>query len=274
MNANTNTNTNNDIQGQNAQAYVNYQLVRGGNPQILIDPDGEVGKRIEPEFDNREVTLHDIRGGQSPRFDRHGFAFVHVASQVTDFDEQQQFRTQYDAEIEHIIKDLSGATEVVIFDHTVRTDGDSIRRPARHVHGDYSAISGHTRLHELLGDEKAGEWEKGHYGIINVWRPVTHPVQTAPLVFADPMTVDNGDWTDIDMVYPDRQGQITGLTYNPAHRWVYQSNMTPDETVVFTTFDNVGEKAVAHTAADLVRIPDNATPRKSIETRALVRFEK
>ena len=99
-----------------------------------------------------------------------------------------------------------------------------------------------------------------------------HPVQTAPLAFVDPYTVEDSDWTDIDMIYPDRQGQITGLKRNDAHRWLYMSNMTPDEAVVFTTFDSSGKSPVGHSAADLVVTPENATSRKSIETRALVRF--
>ena len=257
---------------QDIQARVNYQLVRDGIPKILIDPDGQIGKRVEPEFDNTEITLHDVRGREAPNFGSHGFECRNVPSQVTEFDDQQEFRATYDAEIEALIKELSGATEVVIFDHTARTDDNSVRRPARHVHGDYSTLSGPTRLHELLEEEHANEWGKGHYGIINVWRPVHHPVQTAPLAFVDPHTVEDSDWTDIDMIYPERQGQITGLKRNDAHRWLYMSNMTPDEAVVFITFDSSGKSPVGHSAADLVVTPENATSRKSIETRALVRF--
>lgn len=261
-----------ELKMTDVQARVNYQLAKGGNPQILIDPDGEIGQRIEPEFDARNITLNDVRGQDMLRFETHGFEFRKMSSEVTDFDDTQTFREIYDAEVEALVRELTRATEVVIFDHTVRTDGDSIRRPARHVHSDYSALSGPTRLHEILDDTRAGAWERGHFGIVNVWRPIEHPVQTAPLAFADPHSIEKTDWTDIDIVYPDRRGQITGLKGNDAHQWFYMSSMTPDDVVVFLTFDSAGRPPVAHSAVDLIHTPENATPRKSIETRALVRF--
>ncbi|KZL12652.1 hypothetical protein PsAD2_03958 [Pseudovibrio axinellae] len=257
---------------QNVEARLNYQLVKSGNPQILIDPDGEVGKRVEPEFDNTVVALHDVRVDGMPSFQTHGIEFRTAPSQLSDFDNQNSFRAVYDCEVENLIKEVTGASDLVIFDHTLRTDDNSVRRPARHVHGDYSARSGPSRLHDVLDENQATQWERGHYGIINVWRPVNHSVQTAPLAFAEPDTVDANDWTDIDLVYPHRRGQITGLKRNGAHRWIYMSNMTPQETVVFTTFDSMGKPPVAHSAADLLITPQNAKPRQSIETRALVRF--
>ncbi len=256
-----------------ATATVNYLPVDTDHPQIFIDADGEVGRRIDPVHEQTLVTLHDVREGEAPKFASHGLEFVTTPSKVSDFDEDQVFRAVYDPEIDALIKEASGAQEVVIFDHTVRVDDDNIRRPARHVHGDYSATSGPVRLRELLGDDVAAEWEKGHYGIINVWRPIKHPVQTAPLAFADPTTVQKNDWIDIDIIYPNRRGQITGLKRNDEHHWLYMSEMTPEEVVVFTTFDSSGTPAIGHSAADLTVLPTNAKPRQSIETRALVRFD-
>lgn len=256
-----------------ATATVNYLPADTDQPQIFIDPDGEIGRRIDPVREQTLVTLHDVREGEAPKFSSHGLEFITMPSKVSEFDKDQSFRAVYDPEIDALIKKVSGAQEVVIFDHTVRVDDNNIRRPARHVHGDYSATSGPVRLRELLGDETAADWDKGHYGIINVWRPIKHPVQTAPLAFADPTTVQEGDWTDIDMIYPDRRGQITGLKRNDKHRWIYMPEMTPEEAVVFTTFDSAGTPAVGHSAVDLTVLPENAKPRQSIETRALVRFD-
>ena len=253
-------------------ARVNYQIAREGNPTIYIDPDGQIGKRIDPEYENAEIALEDARSGSAPDFAANSFEFRQQETAVVSFEDQEIFRPVYDPETENLIKDVSGAVEVVIFDHTIRTDNDSIRRPARHVHGDYSAKSGPVRLHEVLDEERAREWEAGHFGIINVWRPIGNPVETAPLAFADPLSVGPDDWTDIDMIYPDRVGQISGLKRNEAHRWVFLSEMGPDEAVVFNVYDSKGKAAVGHSAADLVNPRENARPRQSIETRALVRY--
>ena len=97
------------------------------------------------------------------------------------------------------------------------------------------------------------------------------PVERAPLAFALPATVRTTDWVDIAIVYPDRQGRITGLLPSPDHRGVFQSAMTPDDVVVFRTYDNQGAPVVPHTAIDLVDAPAGP-PRQSRETRILVRY--
>ncbi|WP_298968218.1 CmcJ/NvfI family oxidoreductase [uncultured Roseobacter sp.] len=253
-------------------AIVHYQMADDATPQILIDPNGEIDTRIDPAYEPATIELHDARDSADISFASHGMQFVSDPTAVAAFDADRSFRDVYDPEVKTLIKRVSGAQEVVIFDHTVRVDSDTVRRPARHVHGDYSAQSGPARLREVLGDETAAEWSKGHYGIVNVWRPIAYPVETAPLAFADPTAVVAEDWTNVDIIYPDRRGQITGLKRNDAHRWVYMSAMTPEEAVVFTTFDSRGTPAVAHSAVDLTVTPENAKPRQSIETRALVRF--
>ena len=63
-----------------------------------------------------------------------------------------------------------------------------------------------------------------------------------------------------------------GLGHNPAHEWVYFSKMTPEEIVLFNIFDSEGRASVAHSALDLIEDPAINRPRKSIESRTLVRF--
>ena len=180
---------------------------------------------------------------------------------------------QYEEEVKSLIRQVAGITEVVVFDHTIRKHDEEIRPPARHVHGDYNDTSARKRLDDILSTDKANEWKQGRYCIINVWRPIDYPVEVAPLAFAAPESVAADDWLDIDIIYPDRKGQIRGLIYNPNHQWLYQSNMTPDDAVVFTVYDSDGRPAIAHSAVDLIAQPENARPRHSIETRSLARFQ-
>lgn len=80
------------------------------------------------------------------------------------------------------------------------------------------------------------------------------------------------DWMDIGLVYPDRLGQILGVAANDDHEWFYQSAMTPDEIAVFNIYDNQGRPQLAHSALDPPGDADASHPRKSIESRTLVRY--
>ena len=160
-----------------------------------------------------------------------------------------------------------------MFDHTVRVDDpEAIRKPARNVHSDYSVDGAKQRLTDILGENKAGEWNEGHFAFINVWRPVEAAINSAPLGFIRPSSTAEEDWILLDLIYPDRTGQIMGLAANPDHEWVYMSKMTPDEVVYFNIYDNQGRPSIAHSALDMVEDPTIRTIRKSIESRTLVRY--
>ncbi len=123
-----------------------------------------------------------------------------------------------------------------------------------------------------MGAEAAAEWARGHYAFVNVWRPVDHPINSAPLGFVRPSSVEPSDWILLDLIYPDRNGQIMGLVGNPRHEWIYQSKMTPDEVAIFNIYDNRGAPSIAHSALDMVEDSNVNTIRKSIESRTLVRY--
>ncbi|MEO0679659.1 MAG: CmcJ/NvfI family oxidoreductase, partial [Pseudomonadota bacterium] len=146
------------------------------------------------------------------------------------------------------------------------------RKPARNVHGDYSADGADSRLIDILGEARAAEWRAGGCAFVNVWRPVEAPINSAPLGFVRPSSVAAEDWVPIDLIYPDRRGRILGLAANPAHEWLYRSWMTPDEVAIFNIHDNRGRPSVAHSALDRVEDPTVTTIRKSLESRTLVRW--
>ena len=76
----------------------------------------------------------------------------------------------------------------------------------------------------------------------------------------------------IDLVYPDRIGQILGVAANEDHDWFYLSQMTPQEVAIFNIYDNQGRPFLGHSALDLETRTAASCPRKSIESRALVRY--
>ncbi|MEO1091337.1 MAG: CmcJ/NvfI family oxidoreductase [Pseudomonadota bacterium] len=255
-------------------ASVNYHVHRPERQAFHIDAGGVVGRMISPELVATEVRVSDARGDDAAvRFADDGLAFFETPTSVASFAAADGWQAAYDAELTDLLTRELGAREVVVFDHTVRVDDPaSDRKPARNVHSDYSPEGAEKRLVDILGEARAAEWRGGRYGFINVWRPVEAPINSAPLGFVRPSSVSLDDWILIDLIYPDRRGHIMGLAANPKHDWIYRSTMTPDETAVFSIYDNRGLPSIAHSALDMVEDLSVTTIRKSVESRTLVRY--
>ena len=219
-------------------ATVNYHVHKPYRQAFELDAGGILGNLVSPELAPTEVPLTDVRESEeSVSFDQDGVQFANHPSEVTDF-EAEDWKDVYDTEVKGHQQQTLGVRDVIVFDHTVRTDDPyAPRKPARNVHSDYSADGARNRLTDLLGAEQAEEWAAGHYAFVN----------------------------------PDRKGQIMGLVGNDQHKWIYKSRMTPDEVVMFNIFDSSGQPSVAHSALDMVEDPHVTTPRKSVESRTLVR---
>ncbi|MEL6447728.1 MAG: CmcJ/NvfI family oxidoreductase [Pseudomonadota bacterium] len=258
----------------NTTANVNYH-VRSDLPQAFqFDVDGVAGTLISPELKPTQVSVRDLRGATvRPGFSADGIEFVEHRSAVTDFTETAAWRERYEAELTALLVEQTGAEDVVVFDHTVRIDDpDAERRPARNVHNDYSQTGAEQRLEDLVGAEVARDYRAGHYGFVNVWRPIDRPIESSPLGFLHPASVAAEDWVPIELIYPDRIGHILGVVANAQHDWFYLSGMTPDEVAIFNIYDNRGRPQVGHSALDLPGDAQATRPRQSIESRTLVRY--
>lgn len=254
-------------------ATVNYHVHADTRQSYQLDAGGVAGQLISPEHAVTQVQVLDTRSETTVEFDRDSVAFFDAPSAITDFADTTAWRDTYDQELASLLKHAVAAEEVIVFDHTIRVDDPAaIRKPARNVHSDYSPDGAEQRLIDILGPEAAAMWSAGHYAFINVWRPIEHAVNSAPLAFVRPDSVQKEDWILIDLIYPDRKGHIMGLVGNPAHTWIYRSSMTPRDVAVFNIYDNSGQPSVAHSALDMVEDPTISRPRKSIESRTLVRY--
>ncbi|CZF77339.1 hypothetical protein GCE9029_00146 [Grimontia celer] len=255
-------------------AIVNYHIKSHEVQAFQFDVDGKIGTLIEPELIPTEVTVQDMREGNIHlNVAKDGVTFKRSPSQIDDFESTRSWQSTYDQELESLLKTSLGAQEVIVFDHTVRIDdSNATRRPARNVHNDYSQDGAEQRLIDIVGEEKARIFSEGHYAFINVWRPVEHVIRTAPLGFIHPDSMRETDWMNIELVYPNRHGQILGVAANPEHRWFYLSEMTPEEVAIFNIYDNEGLPHVGHSALDMDSGKTSTKPRKSIESRTLVRY--
>ena len=257
----------------NNSARVNYHVKKESTQFFIVDADGIKGNVIAPELVQHNVLVEDVRGNTDRlSFENDGLLFLNNPSSVKHFTEGNTCCTSYESELQELIKAYTGATEVVVFDHTIRVDqNESARKPVKHVHSDFSEKGANTRLKTILGNERADEWAQGHFAFINVWRPIGQPVKNSNLGFILPSSVSSDDWENIVLKYPDRKGEVLGLIHSNEHHWVYLSEMSPDEIVVFNVYDNKGRSTIAHSALELDG-DDKTFVRQSIESRLLVRF--
>jgi hypothetical protein len=261
-------------------ATVNYYLDNGEKPYTTTGGPGGLDVRSGGGQDPREVLLRN--GRQETKdftLDRNGFRFIPHATKVADFFNEAEIRSTYYAEMEALVKAETGASRVVVFDHTLRTADDAarearkIREVVRRVHNDYTEWSGPQRLRDILPDEAEALLAR-RFAIVQVWRPITYPVETFPLGICDAQSLPASDLIVSERRYPNRVGQTYAITYNPAHRWYWFPRMRREEALVFKTYESRKDVArwTAHTAFDDPTAAPNARPRESIEIRTLALF--
>ena len=255
-------------------AFVNYHINSAAPQAFRFDADGEIGRLDSPELAPTRVRVQDLRNNPiALDFDRDGIAFEKHVSRTPGIGRTSDWEESYSDELRALLTKRTGASDVIVFDHTVRIDDPcAVRKPARNVHNDYSAAGANQRLVDLVGEEQAKEYRDGHFAFVNVWRPIEQPIRTSPLGFIHPNSVKPEDWMTIELIYPDRLGQILGVAANTEHDWFYMSRMTPDEVTIFNIYDNRGRPFLGHSALDMENPADSTAPRKSIESRTLLRY--
>ena len=83
-------------------------------------------------FDPREVQIHDARQAEAVfDLDHEGFRLVPQISAVTDFYDDAQLASVYNAEVTALMKQITGARRVDVFDHTRRAATDQLRRAVK-----------------------------------------------------------------------------------------------------------------------------------------------
>jgi hypothetical protein len=265
-----------------SEATLNYFVDTETMPVTLVGAPGGSDQRVgggtsEP----RRVVLHNGRlEADGFVLERNGFRFVPHDSRVVNFFDEDEVHRVYYPEMQALVKAETGAARVEVFDHTLRTADDElrethkIREVVRRVHNDYTEWSGPRRVRTFLPQE-ADELLRRRFAVIQVWRPIRHPVETWPLAIADAQSISQENLVVTERRYPDRIGQTYAITYNPAHRWYWFPQMRPDEALVFKTYES--QKAgrarwTAHTAFEDPSTPPHARPRESIEIRTLAFF--
>ena len=268
------------LEARGVEAELNFIIADGRKP-FSHQYDPPPGQPVRShQYENRKVFIQDGRPlADAFSIDREGFALVPHATKATDLYDEAALPVSYYPEAEALLKQETGATKVVIFDHTIRTShqrprGVGLPREAvLRVHNDYTLKSGPQRVRDLVPEE-ADERLKRRFAIVNVWRPIVGPLQQFPLALGDAASLAADDIIATDLIYPDRVGEIYSIAHNPAQRWFYFPEMSRDEVVLIKTYDSDPARArfSAHSAFADPNFPDPKILRESIEIRALVFF--
>jgi hypothetical protein len=241
---------------------------------------GSTDRRYGGTPDPRQVTIHNGRISDGFVLEREGFRFIRHDTRVGNFFDEAEVRRIYYPEMEALVKAETGARRVLVFDHTLRTADDEdrkarkIREVVYRVHNDYTEWSGPQRVRDLVPQEAETLLHR-RFAIIQVWRPIRHPVETDPLAICDARTLSPKNLVISERRYPDRVGQTYAITFDPAQLWYWFPHMGRDEALVFKTYESTTDgrpRWTAHTAFADPTSPRDAKPRESIEIRTLAFF--
>jgi hypothetical protein len=243
-------------------------------------PEGVRGSNIVVRSET--VTLENAREIAGLDVDVQGFQIVSHHTAVRDFWDEAQTLALGHPEVADLVKAVTGASRVVVFDHTLRrrdagvadrTPGQA-RQPAGRVHIDQTVDSGPQRVRDLMG-EQAEALLTRRAAIINVWRPIHHEARDWPLAFADARSVARDDLIPSDLIFPHRKGEIYGVAYNPAQQWRFVPDLQVDEAILIKCWDSDTSVAqfTPHTAFADPTTPEGTPPRESIEFRTIAFFD-
>jgi hypothetical protein len=104
---------------------LNYYLapLDGSRPFININADSITGKPVRNWVeDKNEMQIEDVRGkAELYKLDNAGFQYGREAAKHTSFLNDDEIEREYYPESIDLIKRVTGATSVVIFDHSTWT---------------------------------------------------------------------------------------------------------------------------------------------------------
>ena len=179
------------------EATVNYIFDNG---EKIFTQTGRARRRLDVRTGGtqdpraRDHPQRPARSETGSRSTATASASSRTTPRFADFFDEDEIRRVYYPEMEALVKAESGASRVVVFDHTLRTADDElrearkIREVVRRVHNDYTEWSGPQRVRDLLPDE-ADELLARRFAIVQVWRPIRHPVESHPLAICDARSI-------------------------------------------------------------------------------------
>jgi hypothetical protein len=260
-----------------------------------VGPDGFRAGAVEVEVD-----IGDGRTAGLPGWRECGFELVRHSSAVGDWTDDTEIARVHYPEVEALARRLTGCDAALVSDHVKRTAEQAKREreqsPVRLVHSDFShdyddvirysyrGVTGRGAATLARSGLSAEEIEAaGRIVMLQFWRNLGPARMDLPVAFCDGRTVTPAEARP----FPYTGYVAGGRTFDalailapegpPRHAWYTFPEMTPDEVVVFRTYDTdlVREGATYFTPHSAFRDPDvglGDPARFSIELRVMCMF--
>jgi len=290
-------------------------LARKVRAQInYVSTDSKINRRFvapgrECNTGTYEFHTVDIRDGRPFKeqisLDTYGFELVEAPTDVSNFFDKAEVDSKYPAEMTKLLKDITGADQVVPLGWMTRTSGDLAQhqRPEEENYSHQGGVQPPAgEAHVDMTPDKAQIYARMTYAnafpdgsgfsrflAVSMWRCFSKPPQDMPLAICDARSVkaDEGVPNTMFIVdeLPDEQsmlGEMEGedqapaaaiFHYQPEHRWWYFSDMQGDEVLIFKFHDSDPDRAMRamHTAFHDPSF-EHANERESIEFRFFAFF--
>lgn len=231
-------------------------------------------------YDPRAVTLRDIRSlPNASTLEEKGFMLAQVPFVCpSGADPEDHLRTFHAAMLDYLERTTSAAKVVLIGPFVRHADPARAlpgKTPAHYVHADYTAKSFMRTARALVADEPEGErFLAGRIAILQTWTAISPPPQDSVLTVLDRRTLVPDDIVEgtvvVGVAEDPRPHPALLFRHNPAHKWYFLSDMTPNDTLVFVGCDSydLTMPGTPHTA--IANPTPGTTHRVSAEMRAFV----
>ncbi|MEI9964643.1 MAG: CmcJ/NvfI family oxidoreductase [Caulobacteraceae bacterium] len=230
-------------------------------------------------YEDAVVTVENVRPiADSLSLDVEGVAVVRQPTAVRDLWDEAQILALGHPETAELVKQATGASRVVVFDHTLRNSAveagqrlgvrGRAQPPASRAHADQTVASGPKRVREIMGDQaeallkrRARSSTSGGRSAIRRgpgrWRSATRA------------TFAPADLVATDLIFRNRTGEIYGVAHNPGQRWLYVPDLGPDEAILIKCWDSdPGVARFAPHTASTIRRPRPARRRARASSSA------
>ena len=277
--------TNGAVEEKQVRANFNYTKDVKEKTELYFYED-EAAKGIhEPGDDPHEMAVTDgWYRADSFSVDKEGFSVHEFKTNYNKWEDEEAVRETFYPEIVEFLKKTTGAKRILVFDHTIRTKANAVKKltqetntsqraPVMLVHCDYTAESGPLRVRQLLKDEADGLLSR-RVAFFNVWKPV-NLVEERPLAMCDVSTSPSDDFFKLFLRYRDRTGENYVMRHSPNHKWWYFPKMTPDQVILLKTYESETDgraRFVGHSAFEDPTSAPDAPFRESVEIRTIAFF--
>lgn len=254
--------------------YLNDEWKEREDRPFIYDPDTR--RRNTTRHEVEIIDARDLTATGTVNVEANGLTFARHETSVRDFHDAEAVRASYETEIAPMLQAATGAREVFVQSHQVRTEDPEtfLGAYSRYIHCDYPLHPMQDRERNLLRQHcsaLANEVESLDFAWFNIWEPIERPAVQNQLTILDAASTAPEDFQEYHFTQSATGGYAAIPTRNSSHRFFYFSRMQPGEAAIFKQYDSRPNQPMVcpHTAFYDPSVGEDHPGRRSVEFRAL-----